>query len=69
MSAASCRPPLPPHAPSSLPCPQTPLFSFKGYVDGESLEGEDVVVWAMIGVQHVPRSEDSPLITNAGAFL
>ena len=55
-------------APLLPPCPQTPLFSFQNYVNGESLEGEDVVVWAMIGAQHVPRSEDSPLITNMGAL-
>lgn len=30
---------------------QTPLFSFQNYVNGENLDGEDVVVWAMIGAQ------------------
>lgn len=64
--ASSCRSPL--HLHPCSPCSQTPLFSFQNYVNGESLEGEDVVVWAMIGAQHVPRSEDSPLITNMGAL-
>ncbi|KAI7844054.1 hypothetical protein COHA_002198 [Chlorella ohadii] len=48
---------------------RTPLFSFQNYVNGENLDGEDVVVWAMIGAQHVPRSEDSPLITNMGTHM
>ena len=110
--------PAPPSLPP-LPSPalQTPLFSFKNYVNGESLEGQDVVVWAMIGAQvgghaplvplagrstahrpahaalphtanirlprpadtalpsppphpqHVPRSEDAPLITNMGTHM
>lgn len=34
---------------------------------GESIVMEDLVAWVTIGVQHVPRSEDVPLISNFGA--
>uniref|UniRef100_A0A0G4GDF6 Amine oxidase n=1 Tax=Chromera velia CCMP2878 TaxID=1169474 RepID=A0A0G4GDF6_9ALVE len=32
--------------------------------DGESLEGADVVAWATLAHEHIPRSEDAPLISN-----
>ena len=31
---------------------------------GESVSDADLVAWVMVGLQHVPRSEDVPLIQN-----
>ena len=33
---------------------------------GESIVDEDLVAWVMMGLLHVPRSEDVPLISNFG---
>ena len=49
--------------------PQRPAFSFNEYVDGESIMGKDIVLWVTMGAQHVPRSEDVPLITNHGTHM
>ncbi|PSC72271.1 amiloride-sensitive amine oxidase [copper-containing]-like isoform X2 [Micractinium conductrix] len=46
-----------------------PAFSFNEYVDGESIMGKDIVLWVTMGAQHVPRSEDVPLITNHGTHM
>ena len=32
----------------------------------ESIVNEDLVAWVMMGVLHVPRTEDVPLISNFG---
>ncbi|MFN0007284.1 MAG: nickel transporter [Planctomycetota bacterium] len=37
--------------------------------DGEALAGEDLVVWATIGVAHAPRPEDWPIMPAAHAGL
>lgn len=37
--------------------------------DGEALAGEDLVVWATIGVAHAPRPEDWPVMPAAHAGL
>ncbi len=31
---------------------------------GESVTNKDLVAWLMVGLQHIPRSEDVPLISN-----
>ena len=48
-----------------------PYFDFDTYLaDRESLRGEDIVAWVTIGKEHLPRTEDVPLITNFGtSFL
>lgn len=46
--------------------PAKPITSLDDFLDGESIVGEDLVAWVMMGVQHVPRSEDVPLISNFG---
>jgi len=45
-----------------------PYFDFDSMLeDHESLVGEDVVAWVTIGKEHLPRTEDVPLITNFGS--
>lgn len=34
---------------------------------GESVTNTDLIGWVTIGVQHIPRAEDVPLISNFGA--
>jgi primary-amine oxidase len=44
-----------------------PLVSLDSYLaDGESLHDEDLVAWVSIGKEHLPRTEDVPLINNFG---
>lgn len=44
-----------------------PLVSLDNYLaDGESLHDEDLVAWVSIGKEHLPRTEDVPLINNFG---
>ena len=38
-------------------------------LDGESLEGEDLVAWVTVGKEHLPRTEDLPLISNFGSYF
>ncbi len=35
-------------------------------IAGESVVDADLVGWVMVGVQHLPRSEDVPVISNWG---
>ncbi|GAB4821559.1 hypothetical protein N2152v2_008605 [Parachlorella kessleri] len=44
--------------------PAHPLVSLDHYLNGESVTNADLVNWVMVGLQHVPRSEDVPLIYN-----
>ena len=37
--------------------------------DGESLPGEDLVAWVNLGKEHMPRTEDLPLISNFGTYF
>jgi len=48
-----------------------PYFDFDTYLaNNESIEDKDLVAWVTIGKEHLPRSEDIPLITNFGtSFL
>eukprot|EP01023_Acetabularia_acetabulum_P004614 TRINITY_DN1195_c0_g1_i3.p1 TRINITY_DN1195_c0_g1~~TRINITY_DN1195_c0_g1_i3.p1 ORF type:complete len:860 (+),score=136.35 TRINITY_DN1195_c0_g1_i3:914-3493(+) len=43
--------------------PQTPVVSLNDYINGESIRDEDLVAWVNVGVQHLPHSEDVPLIS------
>jgi primary-amine oxidase len=38
--------------------PRPTLQALPGFVDGESVEGKNVVVWYWLGFHHFPRSED-----------
>lgn len=46
--------------------PGNPVTSLDDYLDEESIDNRDLVAWVMMGVVHVPRSEDVPLISNFG---
>lgn len=46
--------------------PQNPHTNFDDYLNGESIVQKDLVAWITMGVQHIPRSEDIPLIANFG---
>lgn len=44
-----------------------PIVSLDDYLTPpEPIRGTDVVAWVMHGLQHLPRSEDVPLIHNIG---
>ncbi|KAG1658388.1 hypothetical protein FOA52_010067 [Chlamydomonas sp. UWO 241] len=40
--------------------PYTPVLDFMDFVDGEYVKGQDIVIWATIGNNHLPTSEDAP---------
>lgn len=45
--------------------PGKPPVDFGTFLDGESLEQEDLTLWLNLGTHHLPRSEDSPhTLTN-----
>jgi len=46
--------------------PGKPVTSLDYYIDDEKIVDKDLVAWVMMGVVHVPRSEDVPLISNFG---
>ena len=46
-----------------------PLTSIDDFLDGESIRQEDLVVWVNLGKEHLPRTEDLPLISNFGSFF
>ena len=41
------------------------MFFHGGMRDDETLESQDVVVWYVLGVTHVPRPEDYPVMPTA----
>eukprot|EP01024_Parvocaulis_polyphysoides_P058800 TRINITY_DN6343_c0_g1_i2.p7 TRINITY_DN6343_c0_g1~~TRINITY_DN6343_c0_g1_i2.p7 ORF type:complete len:183 (-),score=31.29 TRINITY_DN6343_c0_g1_i2:1736-2284(-) len=43
--------------------PQTPVVSLDNFLNGENINNEDLVAWVNVGVQHLPHSEDVPLIS------
>ena len=44
-----------------------PVVDFSKYVDGESIEHEDLVAWVTIGMMHIPHSEDVPNTATPGS--
>eukprot|EP00210_Caulerpa_lentillifera_P002350 g2255.t1 len=44
--------------------PSDPIISLDNYINDESINQEDLVAWVMMGLLHIPRSEDVPLISN-----
>jgi Cu2+-containing amine oxidase len=49
--------------------PAQPYTSLDSFVDGEGLEQQDLVAWVTVGKEHVPRTEDLPLISNFGTYF
>eukprot|EP00210_Caulerpa_lentillifera_P000478 g461.t1 len=47
--------------------PGDPIVSLDHYLNDESITQTDLVAWVMMGLMHVPRSEDVPLISNVGS--
>uniref|UniRef100_A0A1D1ZP82 Amine oxidase n=1 Tax=Auxenochlorella protothecoides TaxID=3075 RepID=A0A1D1ZP82_AUXPR len=47
--------------------PADAIVNLDNYLDGESVTNTDLIGWVTIGVQHIPRAEDVPLISNFGA--
>eukprot|EP01024_Parvocaulis_polyphysoides_P014965 TRINITY_DN1637_c0_g1_i2.p1 TRINITY_DN1637_c0_g1~~TRINITY_DN1637_c0_g1_i2.p1 ORF type:complete len:430 (-),score=53.70 TRINITY_DN1637_c0_g1_i2:276-1454(-) len=46
--------------------PQEPIRSLDQFIDNDTIVNQDLVAWVMVGLEHVPRSEDVPLISNLG---
>jgi len=44
----------------------TPLVDFDSFIDGESIDGEDLVLWVNFGSRHVPDAEDIPVTNTIG---
>ena len=49
--------------------PAEPYASLDRFFDGESLRQTDLVAWVNLGKEHVPRTEDVPLISNFGTYF
>ena len=49
--------------------PAEPYVSLDTFLDGESIDGEDLVAWVNLGKEHLPRTEDVPLISNFGTYF
>jgi Cu2+-containing amine oxidase len=44
-----------------------PVLDFDSYLKNEeNIEKQDIVAWVTIGKEHLPRTEDMPLVTNFG---
>ena len=44
-----------------------PVLYFDSYLKNEeNIEKQDIVAWVTIGKEHLPRTEDMPLVTNFG---
>jgi Cu2+-containing amine oxidase len=44
-----------------------PYLNFDDFLaDGESIQGADLVAWVTVGKEHLPRTEDMPVVTNFG---
>jgi Cu2+-containing amine oxidase len=46
-----------------------PFTSFDAFIDGDSIEDEDLVAWVTLAKEHLPRNEDIPLIRNMGTYF
>ena len=57
-------------APQTSSCcpPISELVSIDNFLDGEGIAQEDLVAWVTIE-EHLPRTEDLPLISNFGSFF
>merc|ERR1712157_588159 len=44
--------------------PSEPTVSIKDFIDGENIEDTDLVAWVSLGKEHIPRTEDLPLISS-----
>ena len=49
--------------------PAEPHTSIDTFLDGESLAQHDLVAWVTVGKEHLPRTEDLPLISNFGTYF
>lgn len=49
--------------------PGEPYTSLDTFLDGESLAQQDLVAWVTLGKEHLPRTEDVPLISNFGTYF
>ena len=50
--------------------PAQPFTSLDTFLaDGDSLQQADLVAWVTVGKEHLPRTEDVPLISNFGTFF
>jgi diamine oxidase len=52
-----------------MQAPADAVVNFDSYINGESLDNEDLVAWIMIGNVHIPSSEDIPVTTTAHTEL
>lgn len=48
--------------------PFAPQHDFSKFFDGESIEGEDLVVWFNLGMHHFTRAEDIPVTLYTEAY-
>eukprot|EP00965_Chrysotila_dentata_P229007 6196932-Pleurochrysis_carterae.AAC.3 len=46
--------------------PTPARWNLDSYMDGESIEDEDLVLWLTVGKQHYPKAEDVPVVSNFG---
>lgn len=47
--------------------PSQPLVDFGSFINGESIRGQDLVVWVATGLVHIPGAEDAPSTPTSGA--
>lgn len=45
--------------------PSEPTLSIRDLTDGENIEDTDLVAWVSLGKEHIPRTEDLPLISSS----
>ena len=49
--------------------PGEPYTNLDTFINGESIEQKDLVAWVSLGKEHLPRTEDLPLISNFGTYF
>ena len=54
---------------TDLFAPAEPHTSLDTFLDGESIVQQDLVAWVTMGKEHLPRTEDLPLISNFGTYF
>lgn len=50
----------------NLAQPPPAVYDMDEYIDGDSIAGEDVVLWVSLYKQHWPKAEDVPVVSNFG---